>query len=696
MVSDPLFGRERLIDLVWSELLERPRKDRRELPVVAILGPRGSGKTAVLDHLAARCLGQTAQPFVPVLDLGDGGAGTDRAWQLAAWLAWQFSGKRWEQFGRLRFPRLTLGRIVLTGQVSTSDLDQTKQNIEGLLRRAAQPSELAATAADVVIGQLPQLLGLPGWVGGVGRMSQVVYTRVLMERLRFHVGMAFYGAALQEKVNGGLNALIEMSRLAGGDDHDVAIVNRVLCEALLADLAEEYEHGFRPRNCLVLIDNVDDRAGTGKAFLTALTDAKTNHARAGGTAPLVVVVTSRRASAVIPRPRADGRSSRAAEPRFRPDTLVSRADWQESGGRTGTWVYPVRLTDLTEADVRGLAHELYPGTESWSGFVYSLTGGHPWGVKEVLKVMPVATGTPAPGQRTGERELRKILDRGDPALGDQALDYLLARDLPLPLRTAMPSVAAALDLDTATAAGLAAGTLLHSELADLLWLADPDGSTTAELHRWPRRLLLRELARPDYRDLDWQRTYEKLRDTPDHRLAATYQYGLALGEFIAAVDWLTSTFLTISRSGSATAASWIADLNTVTSAGHERIDYPDACRRQEALVWELREAARLDDEPAAGRHEAAGRHQAAADQAAADQAAADQAARAIRELRARPQWLTILVIVVARWIWADPLGDPAQALNPVLATGFRQLAMGSAGEWQLVAEADFYHAGGRA
>jgi hypothetical protein len=52
-------------------------------------------------------------------------------------------------------------------------------------------------------------------------------------------------------------------------------------------------------------------------------------------------------------------------------------------------------------------------------------------------------------------------------------------------------------------------------------------------------------------------------------------------------------------------------------------------------------------------------------------------------------------MVVARWIWADPLGDPTLTLNPVLASGFRELAMGSAGEWELIAEAEFYESGGR-
>lgn len=677
--SETLVGRERLIDFIWSELLERPRNDRRQLPVVALLGSRGSGKTMVLDHLAAECRLQAAQPFVPVYDLAVSREAVGNAWQLVVWLAWQLGAKRWDQFGYLRFPRLTLGRIVLMGAVSTPDLDQTKKNIQSLLKRAVQPGELTTAAADVLLGQVPQLLGLPSWAGDLGRVGARVSARWLMERLRFHSGLEFYARALQDKVNGGLNALMEISEMASTD---VARVNLVLCEAFLADLTEEYKHGFRPRNCLVLLDNLDDSAGLGKSFLTALTGAKANHARGGMTAPLVVVAASRRASAVVSRPRSGDGDPAAAGSRFCPDTMVSRDEWQASGGRTGTWVYPVRLTDLAKTGIESLASD-YPGTESWIGFVRSLTRGHPWGTREVLKAVRAATKALQPGQSLEQHHLRKILDQS--ALGDKAVKYLLTGDLPHPLPAAMPSVAAGLDLGAATSAGLVGRALLKTELADLLWLDGPDGSAITELHRWPRRLLLRSLAQPDRTSgLSWQKTYEKLGELPPGKPTEAYHYGLARGEFTPAVDWLTRGFVDIGRSGQVTAAEWIADFNTITVAGQEHIDYPDARQRHGTLVHGLRKANDLDqayEVPPASQDEAG--------------KASEAAARATRELRTGFPWPTILVMVVARWIWADPLGDPTLTLNPVLASGFRELAMGSAGEWELIAEAEFYESGGR-
>jgi hypothetical protein len=80
---------------------------------------------------------------VPVYDLAVSREAVGNAWQLAVWLAWQLGAKRWDQFGYLRFPRLTLGRIVLMGAVSTPDLDQT-------LGRRSRPGwcESVRTLAD--------------------------------------------------------------------------------------------------------------------------------------------------------------------------------------------------------------------------------------------------------------------------------------------------------------------------------------------------------------------------------------------------------------------------------------------------------------------------------------------------------------------------------------------------------------------
>src|SRR2546430_432699 len=73
--------------------------------------------------------------------------------------------------------------------------------------------------------------------------------------------------------------------------------------------------------------------------------------------------------------------------------------------------------------------------------------------------------------------------------GDGAVASLLRTDLPRLVQSRLPGCAAALDMVTASAAGLTGGHPLASELAQRLWLDEDDA-----LHPWPRRLLLRYLA----------------------------------------------------------------------------------------------------------------------------------------------------------------------------------------------------------
>lgn len=60
------------------------------------------------------------------------------------------------------------------------------------------------------------------------------------------------------------------------------------------------------------------------------------------------------------------------------------------------------------------------------------------------------------------------------------------------------------------------------------------------------------------------------------------------------------------------------------------------------------------------------------------------------------RWLTVAGMVVARWLWCDPLTDPTLRMNPMICNGFRDLARRSPrGGLRLVAEADFYDQDGR-
>jgi hypothetical protein len=665
-----LFGRNRVVQMVWEEWLGRPRRAPRALPVIALLGPHGSGKTEVLNYLAEECRMQAAQPFAPVFDLA-GSNVTQHGWQVVAWLAYQLSGQVWPQFGRLRFPRFALGRIIVEGAVGTESLEQTQQAIEGLLRKAAHLDRAAQDVADLTT-QLPQLLGGTNWLGFLGQVGGRALSSRLAVRLRFRTGMAFYGEVLRNRANGGFPALVELSRLKREFSKvSQDMINRVLCEAFLADLTEGYGHGFRPRNCLVLVDNIDDENGVGRAFLSALTAAKTKQADLND--PLVAVVTSRQTAPIAPVLDAVGIPTTPTEAWLRQDGRASYQDWLNSRPAPHSWLYPVRLADLDEETVLEVARVLFPDAASSAGFVYSLTKGHPWGVGQVLATLAAIRGPNELAHRLSEDELRNVLDSPCPGhgamLGDLAVEELVLTDLPQQLGNRLFACSAALDVITAQRAGLAGRIALEAELAHRFWLVPGNNPQhpIAAIHPWLRRLLLRKLAprkdngatnQPqDGPRSSWTVIHHALRrhcaDTP---VPASY-YELAVNQFNGAANWLNAQFDLITENSAVSVESWIADFNTITSAPHQHICHPSAAKRHQKLLSDLQLAAGapLDE-----------------------------------------QRTTILTLATARSIWSDPLGDPMLTLNSILANGFRDLALRCPwGQLRLIAEAEFYERGGR-
>lgn len=650
------FGRDGVVQMVWRECLDRPRGTDRPLPVIALLGPRGCGKTEVLEHLAAKCRLQGAQPFAPVLDIGDAAIGR-RGWQVLAWLAYQLTATSWPQFGRLRFPRFTLGRLIVEGNVLAEGPEQTEAAIESLLRESAKLRQAAQNVADLT-AQLPQLLGVTGWVGRLlGLLGSWLISSRLMVRLRFHTGMAFFGEALQQRANGGFPALVALSRMSrqtGQPNQDT--LDRVLCEAFLADLAEVYSHGFRPRNCLVLLDNIDDSGGVGQAFVTALSAAKTRQGNPRD--PLVAVVTSRRTTPVTPLLSAEGVQAVPLEGWLRPDHDASYQDWLAHRRSPRSWLYPLRLADLDEDTVAEVARATFPAEDAVAGFVHSLTRGHPWGVRHVLATLEAISspdGTARNVAHFDEHALRAVLDAQCPgrgaALGDAAVDDLLLEDLaPRRLAGRLFGSAAALDVVTAEQAGLAGRLALETELTHRFWLVPGPDPQRPALHPWLRRLLLRKLAATQ----DWAVTHRSLRAVCADGTVPAVHCDLAAERVAEVVDWLDAAFSRLVTGSGASAQSWITDFNTITSAAQQDLHGLSAMDRYEYLLGKFRR----DD--------------------------------------ASDQWLTILTLVAARWIWSDPLGDPTLTLSSILKTGFDTMALKCPpGQVKLVEEATFYLGGGR-
>jgi len=180
-------------------------------------------------------------------------------------------------------------------------------------------------------------------------------------------------------------------------------------------------------------------------------------------------------------------------------------------------------------------------------------------------------------------------------------------------------------------------------------------------------------------DSSWTITFDALHRVSTHSPVAAFHYQVAREQFARAVDWLTERFSQISSAGRAGANTWIADFNVITSAAREHIYHSDAAEWHAEILGEILSKQVSVNQPA--RHESATAER-------ADDPTDMQLTALTRQ--------TILDLAAARWIWADPLGDPMLTLNPILENGFRTLApLCPPGQRRLIAEAEFYQRHGR-
>jgi hypothetical protein len=619
-------------------------------------------------------------------------AGLDplRPYEIAVQIAFHLA-RRYRDMDRLRFPRLLIGlvalRIPLQDAFPGQAGRQVRQQLRAARRRRINPAQVAALVDAGARG-----LGLPP----VPVTEQVI---TLLAR-------AFEYAATNSRLNRHLDwytdatsaedELIELNKHhRGASEADRDFVDRLLCEAFLADLRAAYAHRSIRQNCLALLDNIDQRASGAAAFLELLAKLRTQHAvsHPAGHDPLLVVATSATIVAV-PGPL-DGHPD---DPRIRRAADASYADWLPDRERTPTsWWYPVRLRDFTEDEVTetSAAHakeitawahrSVVPDLSGTNPLVHRLSYGHPWSVRQLD--LAIGERLAAGGS---EHRLRGILadpapdtagrtdaDADDgPRLGAYARAYLLG-GLTEGQRVAAIRLSAARAPSSAVNAGLLTGLTEHSrdrvmlELRRRLWLftAVPEDANTRGgsgpsgylgpapdrsqpvLHPWLRLLLLEgleelgergELADPDGGEgtsISWQRAHDELRSWHhghNRRLDASYH--------LLANDELDTVVAEFSRSftrpeTAANAAPWLHELYYVTAAP-------------------MRRAQLTDDPPSRNAVALARRH---APVAYAD----NRLGRPLAEL------------IAALWLAGDPRnrlppGEPQ--LNPHIAAKFRKLS----------------------
>jgi hypothetical protein len=550
--------RDRAVRAFLGQQLVRAPGSHTQPPTVLLLGPRGSGKTSLLTHLAH----WAARAPVAHLDLAALGRVGAKPIDVLARLAFDLNEKK-NDFPRLSFPTFGMLLIAVSTRVDLSSRETAVQQMKDALSTQGARSERGSSQLQGVVEALAEtaatVLGAPDWavapalrlLPGWGEDWAGLRVRRRLARIRREGGS---GPVDDFVVT--LNRLYHESERTERREAE-----EVLFDAFLADLQRAYttrrgDHD-RTSNCLLLLDNADSQLGDD--VLDLLLRARD---KPGVAAPLLTLATA------------------AA----RPEALVRR----EAGGppRPGTylacWAQPHRFQpvpveetlavgQLRDLDVREVgqiaetvlrtapAGSALPETDDgvrWLGWlVHQLTHGHPAATTAVFEALrDVAPDIP------WDERLRGLFT---PSLVTRLLDRLLPADTTPELRAMLARSAAAVNLGQAGAAtelwrhaGEAVGGHFARFSGDPLrtmhvTTGDPraDGGDETP-HPLLRFLLLRELAAQDGDSEEWDaaHTAMSLRATtrieaghPDEEWLVAY-HELASGHLEAAVDYLDARF----------------------------------------------------------------------------------------------------------------------------------------------------------
>ncbi|MEE1928190.1 hypothetical protein V1J52_08280 [Streptomyces sp. TRM 70351] len=526
--SRPVFERNVAIRAVHALMQpQRPALPGHRRPVVVFEGAHGSGKTVLLDVLAEKI-----GPHIPHgrADLADP-LHEDVPTTLST-LAAGLAGHR-PRYGRLRFPRLLIGLLVLQQDLAHLDFEQAREDVRQLLAQRRTGGWPQRFLRDLAAGPLE-----------VGLSAGVVSTtfQVPLRGIGTVVGHTFpdrarswYGHRDRELPDQPIDTLVRLSRSA----HDVrreepgevrhlaarAQVDGLLCEAFLADLRDASRRVHTLQSPVVLLDNADTLPG--RTFLRRLLDARPPLSPSDSAEPLTVVATAREE---LPE-MADAPCAPLES------VLDQTAPRVPAGGTPPVWLR-YRLPDLSRADIQTLMDTPAARADRrLARLVHTYTGGHPQAAG--LLAASAARHPEAPGGVVG------LLVRPVPGAGpeeepaaDTAEEWLLRRllaaDGPPPEGAQWEGQATAFAAGAAACREVDALWLSHQEdLVDPAWA---DGVRRARL--WDaagpsgtvmlRRLLLRRLAARAPEDpVSWGAVYQRLaaycRERDDLRGALSYQ-----------------------------------------------------------------------------------------------------------------------------------------------------------------------------
>ncbi|MFI6899732.1 hypothetical protein ACIBKY_00660 [Nonomuraea sp. NPDC050394] len=492
------------------------REGGQELPIIVLLGPPGTGKSALARHVRDSVVTEPASPGA-LVSLRDQ---DDEQLPVTGIVARVAHGLM--QSSRVKLPRVVFTLHVLALRPGRRSDQAVEKELDGLVDGTAQnPPEFLDPLREL-LGMVPQIGQF--LAGGVSLLRLALLRKRIAVRLLNRKGRTWLTAQLPD---GNLVSLARRNQQGGGDLAGSPAV--ILCRALLADLREEYaKPGRHPRNCLLVLEGAETERG--QMFLKALKLAK-------GDDPLVVVATSR---SWVPVGGAWARPGLGTSGRPQPAILpeAAHADWLARRGEgEDRWWYPVLMPPLPTS-----------GSERrYASAIDRLTGGYRQAALELLDLA---------GSAPDDDAFRSALHRKGVLRWPERLH--------LPNLHHLSGWAAARHVEDAENA-LSGRRNLRDLLADALWLRHDD-ELGPVIHPWLRRLLLHRLS-----EEQWDRTHELLESFCHGRDGEAFYHALARvrpgdagGHLARVTAWLDGRFEELDARRAL--PEWIAQFNLVTTA----------------------------------------------------------------------------------------------------------------------------------